>query len=273
MLEILTFAFFQRALVLLILMSIVAGIVGSLIVVKKISLMGGSISHGAFGGLGIAYFFGISPVAGAIVFSLVGAIVIGYVRRSYRYLLDSTLSLFWAGGIAIGLIFLALTPGYVADLYSYLFGNLLLNSNSDLVFAGAITVLVLVVFLMLRETLVITFFDEEFARTKKIPTNLVFTIFLVIAALSIVMLIQTIGVILTLAVLTIPPGLAWHFSDNLVEMILISLLINLITGVAGLFIAYWLDIATSPIIVVSQVLVFVVGISISKLNDIYKQKC
>lgn len=262
--EILEFEFFQRALVILVLASIVSGIVGSLIVIKKISMVSGSIAHGAFGGLGIAHYLGFNPLAGALIFSLGGSIFISFVSKVYKNFLDSILTIFWSGGMAIGIIFVFLTPGYATDLFSYLFGNILLTSWSDLYFFIAITLFVIVSFWLLRETLVATLFNDDFAKLKGVNTKFLFSYFLVMVAVTVVMLIKTMGIVLTLAILTIIPSVVVRLSNNVLEVIWISIVLNVITTILGLFASYYLDLPTAPVIVLVQVVVFVFALSMKR---------
>jgi zinc transport system permease protein len=254
--EILGYEFFQRAILILILASVVAGIVGSLVVIKRISMVSGSVAHGAFGGLGIAYYLGISPLFGALGFSLLGALMISYIYKLSKNFLDSTLSMFWAGGMAVGLIFIFLTPGYAGDLFSYLFGNILLSNPNDLMLLVPLALLTVFGYLSINETLLVTLFNEEFAKLKGIKVDVVFTLFMVLIAFTAVLLIKTMGVVLALAILTISPSTALRFSKSVNRMILIAVLLNLFTTIGGLFIAYYLDLPTSPVIILAQIAVF-----------------
>ncbi len=258
--EILQAAFFQRAIIILITASIVAGLIGSLIVIKKISMTSGSIAHGAFGGLGIAYYLGLSPTIGALLFSILGAILISFTTQIYKKFTESMLSIFWAGGMAIGLIFVFLTPGYTNDLFSYLFGNVLLNNTTDIYFIIPVTLLIMAVYLILKESLIVTLFNEDFAKLKGIKTTIVFTIFLVIVALTVVILIKTMGVVLALAILTISPTIALKYSKKVSQVILFSIILNILTSLVGLFLAYQLDLPTAPVIILTQIVTFVISL-------------
>ncbi|MBD3280829.1 metal ABC transporter permease [Candidatus Dojkabacteria bacterium] len=254
--EIFGYEFFQRAILILVLASIVSGIIGSLVVVKKISMASGSIAHGAFGGLGIAYYLNISPLLGALGFSLFGALIIGFVHKLSKKFLDSTLSMFWAGGMAVGLIFIFLTPGYAGDLFSYLFGNILLSRSSDLVLLLPLALITVLGYAFIKETLLATLFNEEFAKLKGVKVNVVFTLFMVLIAFTAVLLIKTMGVVLALAILTISPSTALRFAKNVDKMMMIAVILNLFTSIGGLFIAYYLNLLASPVIILVQIGVF-----------------
>jgi len=254
--DILNYTFFQNAILVLILTSIVSGIVGTLIVIKKISMMGGSIAHGAFGGLGIAYYFGIQPLLGALLFSSFGSLLISFVYRRYRNYLDTILTIFWAGGMAIGLIFVFLTPGYATDLFSYLFGNVLLINASDIFLLLLISFVVIISIITFYETLIIVLFNEEFAYLKGIRVDLVFTFFLLLIALSVVSLIKATGIILALAMLTISPAISVKYFKKVYQIMIFSILLNIFTSILGLFIAYFLGMPTAPTIIIIQIILF-----------------
>jgi zinc transport system permease protein len=258
--EILQAAFFQRAIIILITASIVSGIIGSLIVIKKISMTSGSIAHGAFGGLGIAYYFGQNPTIGALVFSLIGAVLISLTSKIYKRFTESILSIFWAGGMAIGLIFVFLTPGYTNDLFSYLFGNVLLNNSSDIILLLPLTIIIITIYLLLKESLIVTLFNEDFAKLKGIRVDIIFTIFLLMVALTVVMLIKTMGIVLTLAILTISPTISLKFSKKVSHVIIFSILLNIFTSLIGLVLAYAVDLPTAPVIILTQILTFIISL-------------
>ena len=166
--------------------------------------------------------------------------------------------MFWSGGMSIGLLFVFLTPGYANDLFSYLFGNVLLNSNQEVFLLSGVSVLIVGLYFLFKETLAATLFDEDFALVKGIAVKGVFTLFLVMTALTIVMLIKTVGIVLTLAILTIAPAIAVRYARTLWHVMLLAIGINLFTSLFGLFWAYILNIPTAPTIIILQVIVFVI---------------
>lgn len=257
--EIIQYEFFQKAIVALILVSIVSGIIGTLIVVKKISMVSGSIAHGAFGGLGIAYYLGFSPLFGAMTFSVIGALIISFISEKFRQYLDSILTIFWAGGMAIGLLFVFITPGYASDLFSYLFGNVLLIGNLDLFIVLGVSILVLISIAAFYKQIVATLFNEEFAKLKGINSKFIFGVFMVLIALAVVLLIKTVGIVLTLAMFTISPALAIKYVNSVDRIMILSATLNIITALSGLFIAYLLALPTAPVIIILQIIVFGIG--------------
>lgn len=264
MFEALSFQFFQNALIVAVLASIAAGVIGTYIVVKRMSLISGSIAHTAFGGLGISYYFYSNPLLGGVLFSLISAVSIGLFRKRARNRIDTLLSFLWATGMAIGLVFIFLTPGYATDLFTYLFGNILLVSKFDLYVILILDILILaVVYLMYNSFLAVTF-DEEYAQTRNMPVTLINVILFSLIALTIVATIRVVGIVLMIAILTIPAATAQMFHKTIGKIMLTSSLITLFASVFGLFISYSLNFATGPIIVLIISAIYLVGIIVSR---------
>lgn len=266
MLEALSFHFFKNALIVAILASIAAGVIGTYIVVKRMSLISGSIAHAAFGGLGISYFLNTNPLFGGVLFSLISAISIALFRRNAGNRLDTLLSFLWATGMAIGLVFIFLTPGYSTDLFTYLFGNILLVSKSDLYMILFLDIIILaVVYLMYNSFLAVTF-DEEHTETRNMPITLVNIILFILIALTIMATIRVVGIVLMIAILTIPAATAQLFHKTVTKIMITSSLITLIASISGLFISYYLNFATGPIIVLIISGIYLLGILFSKFK-------
>lgn len=247
--EILGYQFFQNALIVAVLASVAAGIIGTYIVIKRMSLITGSISHTAFGGLGISYFLGANPLIGAIIFSLLSAGGISFFRKKSEKRLDILLSFSWSTGMAIGLIFMFLTPGYATDLFTYLFGNILLVSGTDLLIMLALDALiVIIVFLMFNSFLSVTF-DEEYSEVRNTPVSLVYFILLSLIAFTIVMLIQVVGIVLVIAILTLPAATARLFGRTVKKIMIFSSIITLISMLGGLIFSYYVNLPAGPVIV------------------------
>jgi zinc transport system permease protein len=269
MLEALQYQFFQNALIIAILASLAAGIIGTYIVVKRMSLISGSIAHAAFGGLGISYFLNANPLIGGVIFSLVSAVSIAIFRKKAGNRLDTLLSFLWATGMAIGLVFIFLTPGYATDLFTYLFGNILLVSKIDLVMILVLDIVILAtVFLMYHSFLSVTF-DEEYSETRNMPVTLVNIILFGLIALTIVATIRVVGVVLMIAILTIPAATAQLFHRTVKKIMITSSIITLFATITGLYLSYYLDFATGPIIVLIISFIYITSIFLSKLNVHY----
>jgi len=269
MLEVIQYQFFQNALMISVLASLAAGIIGTYIVVKRMSLISGSMAHTAFGGLGISYFLNANPLIGGIIFSLLSAVIIALFRKKVRNRLDSLLSFLWATGMAIGLVFIFLTPGYATDLFTYLFGNILLVSKLDLIIILVLDVVILAtVFLMFNSFLSVTF-DEEYSETRNTSVTLVNMIMFGLIALTIVATIKVVGIVLMIAMLTIPAATAQLFHKTVKKIMITSSVITLFAAISGLCISYYIDFVTGPIIVLIISSIYVISIFVSKLRVPY----
>lgn len=200
----LSYVFMQHAFLVAVLASIVCGIMGSYIVVRQMTAVSGGISHATFGGVGLGYLLGISPLAGAAGFAVAAALVIGCLKEYAHQKIDTLIDAVWAVGMALGVLFMALTPGYVPDIESYLFGDILLVTTADLIVAGFLTAVIVGVVVLLYYPLMAVTFDEEYATVMNLPVKALNLVLLIQIALVVVMLIQVVGIILMIALLTLP---------------------------------------------------------------------
>ena len=253
--EALSYPFFQRALIAGLLASIACGVMGSLVVVRKISSIAGGLSHAAFGGVGLGYLFGFHPMIGALGFGILSAAGLGVAELRMRQGLDTLISMVWAIGMALGIVFVSLAPGQAPDLLGFLFGNILLVSPGYVLLVGALDVLVVfVVFVLFRQLRAICF-DEEFSWVVGVPVAPLFLLLLVLVALTVVTLIRVVGVILVIALLTIPAAIARQWTDHLFRMMLLSTAVGAVSIASGLFLTYalssryGLDLPTGPAII------------------------
>ncbi|MBU1177977.1 metal ABC transporter permease [Patescibacteria group bacterium] len=266
MLEILSYNFFQNALLIGLLASIAAGIVGSLIVLKKISFISGAVAHASFGGLGIAYFFGFNPILGATIFSVLSALGIGIVSKKSKSNEDALIGAMWAVGMSVGLIFVFLTPGYISDLFSYLFGNILLTTTGDIWLVATLDVIVLVSIVVFFRRFLAIIFDEEFCQVTNVKVLPIYLFLLSLIALTVVVLIKVVGIILVIALLTLPAATAQLLSKSLKGIIIWSVIISGFSTVAGLFLSYYLNWPTGPVIILLAALVYLAALIGHKLR-------
>ena len=265
--DILTYPFFMNALLISLLGSLAAGIVGTYIVVKRISYISGSIAHTAFGGLGIAYFAGINPLLGATGFSILSAILISVARAKERKRFDILLSAMWSVGMAIGLLFIFMTEGYASDLFTYLFGNILLTSTTDVWLVTALCAVLLTITILFFNSFRAVLFDEEFCITRNLPVFWTYlTLFLAIA-LSIVMLIRVVGIILCIALLTLPPATALLFNKTIRGTMIWAVIFSMIATVTGLFIGYAIDFPPGTIIILISAALYIALLGIIRFRD------
>jgi zinc transport system permease protein len=239
-------AFLQTALAAGLLASLGCGVMGTFVVVKRIAFLAGGIAHSVLGGMGAALFFGFDPLLGALGAAVLSALLIGWIRLAARTQEDTLIGALWAVGMAVGILFIAKTPGYTTDLMSYLFGNILLVPVRDLWFMAALDVLLLVVVVLFYRQLLAVSFDEEFARLRGVPVTFFYLLLLVLVALTVVILIQVVGLILVIALLTLPAAIAGHYVGTMGRtMVLATLLGGLFTS-AGLALSYAPDLPAGP---------------------------
>jgi zinc transport system permease protein len=224
-----------------ILASVACGIVGTYVVVKRIVFISGGIAHASFGGIGLGYFFGIDPVLGALVFSPIAAVIMGIVSRRTKLPEDTAIGILWAIGMAIGILFVYLTPGFAPDLMSYLFGDILFVSSREMILMLILDIVIaLVTFLLYKELLAICF-DEEFSTASGLPAERLYLALLCLVALTVVVLIRVVGIIMVIALLTIPAAMARQFTHNFKKMMLLSVFFGIVFTQCGLWLSYLLD--------------------------------
>jgi zinc transport system permease protein len=258
MLEALQYDFMKNALAAGVLAAVACGIVGVYVVVKRIVFISGGIAHASFGGVGLGFLLGINPVLGALFFTLASALGIGTLSRRTSLPEDTVIGIFWAVGMALGIIFIGLSPGYAVDLFSYLFGNILFVPTSDLVLMLVLdAVIALVVFLLYKEFMAVSF-DEDFGIVVGVPVERLYLILLCLIALTVVVLIRVVGVILVIAMLTIPAAVAKQFTYNLKKMMFLSALLGIIFVLCGLWLSYELDLASGATIVIVSGVFFLI---------------
>ena len=249
MMDILQYEFMQRAFIAALLVSVACGIVGTYVVIKRIVSLSGAISHAAFGGIGLGYFLGLNPILAAIPFSIVSAIGIGAIHEKVKISEDTAIGIIWSVGMAIGILFINLTPGYAPDLFSYLFGSILTVSNSDIIIMIILDILIIgIVYLFQREFLSIAF-DEEYSKVLGIPSELIYILLLSLVALSVVVLIKVVGVILVIALLTIPAAITKQYTSNLKRLMFMSTVVGMVFTSLGLLLSYIFNLSSGATIV------------------------
>ena len=259
MLELLHYDFFIHALIAALLAAISCGIIGTYIVARRMVFIGGGITHASFGGIGIAYFLGLNPILGAAVFAVLSAFGINYFTQKGNIRQDSSIAIWWSLGMAIGIIFIALTPGYAPNLMSFLFGSILTVTNSDLVFMGTISLLIALLFILFFRLVVMIAFDEEFARARNLPVNLFNYLLMALSALAIVASIRISGVILVLSLLTLPQATANLFTKQFKSIMLTSILIGFVGMFSGLILSYYTDMPSGATIILVLTAFFGLG--------------
>lgn len=247
--DILTYDFMQRAIIACVLSGISCGIVGSYIVARRMVFLSGGITHASFGGLGIALYLGINPTLGALLFAVLSAIGIEFSSRKIKMREDSAIGIMWSLGMALGALFMSLRPGYASDLTSYLFGNILLVDQSDVVMLGVLSALLVVgAITMLRRIMYITF-DEDYARSQGMATQRIAYTMAIIVSLAIVLSIKVMGIILLISLMTIPTVVANAITKDYRKIALISAIIGVAGNIAGFVVSYNFNLPTGSCII------------------------
>ena len=257
--ELFGYRFFINAVLAAILASISCGIIGSYIVSKRIVFISGGITHASFGGIGIGYYLGFSPILGAMFFGILSALGIEYMSKKTEVREDSVIAILWSLGMAVGIIFVFLTPGYSANLMSFLFGNILTVTHLNLLLLLGLVIVLITVFTLLFKTILFVAFDEEYARAIKLPVETINYVLIVLVALTIVLNIRVAGIILVLSLLTIPQTIAGVFTNNFKKIILISIAAGMLGSFSGLMVSYYFNIPSGAAIIFLLVIFFVVA--------------
>ena len=257
MTDIFQYNFFSNALLAALFASISCGYIGTYIVTRRIVFISGGISHASFGGIGLAYFLGINPLIGAGVFSLFAAFGIEALSTKAELRMDSLIGMMWSLGMATGIIFIFLTPGYASNLMTYLFGNILTVSVSDLYIMALVCLVIAAVFFLLFRAILYTSFDPEYASTLGIPVTLINYLLIGLVALTIIINIRVVGIILVIALLTIPQATASLFSKSFKSIIILAILFGILSSVGGLILSYFLNIPSGATIIFLSIMIFV----------------
>jgi zinc transport system permease protein len=247
--------------------SITAGIAGTYIVSRRMVFLSGGITHASFGGIGIGYFAGISPVVGAAVFGILSALGIEYLSVRQKLREDSAIGILWALGMAIGIIFIYLTPGYTPNLMSYLFGSILTVTNSDIIALAILSAVLIVYFGVFYRTILYISFDEGYARTYSSYVNVFKYITTSLMAITIVLNIRMAGVVLVISLLTIPPNIAMLFTRKYQSIVIWSVITGFAGTTAGYFISYYAGIPVGATIIFTLVVMWVIIKGIHSLSD------
>jgi zinc transport system permease protein len=261
-LELLNYSFFKHALIASLLASIICGIIGTIVIEKRLVLMGGGIAHASFGGIGLGYLLGFEPIIGALFFAVGSGFFLNKVQEGHNSKKDAIMGMFWATGMALGILFISFTPGYPPDMTSYLFGDILTVSKGYLNIMAGLTVVLIMVIIPFMSYWKSYLLDPEFFQVigynKKFFDNILITL----VSLSIVILIKVVGIILVISLLTVPPTIAKLHSQNISGIMLLSSLIGLFLCITGLLSSYMFNIPSGATIIILSAIVLVINLVI-----------
>lgn len=248
-----------------ILLSVASAIIGTYIVSRRLVSISGGVTHACFGGLGLGYFLGISPVLMAAVFAVGSSLGVQWMARRQKVREDSAIAVIWALGMAVGTLFIFLTPGYVPELNAFLFGNILTISRADLIMFALFTLLVMAIMVTFYHPIVICTFDPDFARVRGLHVGLVSTMMTVLVAVCIVLTIRLVGVMLLMSMFSLPQMTAELFQRRFSGIMILSILISLFSSLTGLFLSTVIDVPCSALIVIVMVALYIPARIISSI--------
>lgn len=256
MVDILQYAFFQKALLGALLASVVYGFIGTYVVTRRLVFISGGITHASFGGVGLGVFLGISPILSAFVFAVLSALGVQWFSSQRGTRSDSAIALFWTLGMSLGIIFCFLTPSFIPDMSSFLFGSILTVSVSDLYVLGGVTLIVLLTFFLLYRLIVSVSFDAVFARSRYLPVGFVEYLMMTLVAMTVVATLRIVGVMMSISMLTIPQMTANLLTHDLKKMIMWSVLLGLADSVVGLCLSYYINVPSGATIIFVSIMVY-----------------
>ncbi len=254
--DILNYTFFQNALWAILLISVTSAIIGTYIVARRMLFITGGITHASFGGLGVGYYLGFSPTLSALFFAILSALGVEWISRGKSVREDSAIAVVWALGMAVGIIFIFMTPGYTPGLTEFLFGNILTITHTDLLAFAAFASLLVLYTVFRYKYIVYTAFDPDFASTRRIKTRLINYIMTFFIATAVVLTIRLVGIMLLISILSLPQMIAEIFCHRFRSIIWLSGLINLLGGIGGLLLSFWLDVPAGATIVFTLIVAY-----------------
>ena len=257
--DILHYAFFQNALLGAFFTAIACGIVGTYIVARRLVFISGGVTHASFGGLGLGFYLGLDPFWAALAFAVLSAFGIEWVGRSGRVREDSAIAAFWSLGMALGAIFIVLTPGYAPNLSAYLFGNILTISRTDILLTATFAAVLSLFFALLYRPIVYSAFDRDFALTQGLPVRRIEAAMTLFTAITIVLSIRLVGIMLLMSLLTVPQMTVNLFTSNFLRILFGSIALGFAACVCGLWLSFVLQVPSGAFIIVVLIVVFLLA--------------
>jgi zinc transport system permease protein len=265
--------FMRNAVLAGLLASLACGVVGSYVVVRRIVFISGGIAHAVLGGMGIAYYYGFHPLNGALVAALVAAVIIGIASLRVSQREDTVIGAIWVLGMAIGILFISRTPGYNVDLMSYLFGNILMVLPRDLYLTAVLDTAILVLVAMFHKQFLAVCFDQDYARLQGIRVDFFYLLLLCLVAVTVVVLIPVVGIILVIALLTLPAAIAGQYVQGLIGMMIAATGLSAVLTTAGLAVSYHADLPGGATIILLCGGVYLISTLVRKMKRRAKDEC
>ncbi|SPF34554.1 conserved membrane hypothetical protein [Syntrophobacter sp. SbD1] len=259
--------FMRNALFAGLLAGVACGIIGTLVVANRIVFISGGIAHAAYGGIGLAVFFRIPPLTGAVGFALATSMIMSAVTLRNKQRADTVVGVLWALGMALGIIMIDLTPGYNVDLMSYLFGSILAVPRADILMIALVDVGVLIIVGALYNSFLAMSFDEEFAMAMGVRVGVLYYILLGMIALTVITLIRIVGLVLVIALLTIPPFIAEKFCRSLKAMMVTSVFLNALFSLIGLWLSYKFNLTSGATIIMVAAAFFFASVAYERVRN------
>jgi zinc transport system permease protein len=267
-LDALQFEFMRNALIAGILVSVACGIIGTYVVINRVVVISGGIAHAAYGGIGLGYFFSFDPVLGAIIFSLVSALIMALVERKTKQRADTIIGVMWAIGMAIGVILIDFTGGYKAELESYLFGSILTVPQQQIMIMLILVLMIGVIVNLLYKELLAISFDPVYAITRNLPVDGLYLLLISMIALTVVMVMQIVGLIMVIALLTIPSAIAGQFVQDIKQMMILASFLGIIFTITGLSLSYSFNLTSGATIILVAGIAYLVTLGIQYLREV-----
>lgn len=253
--ELIEYEFFQNALIGVVLISVACAVIGMYVVTRRMTFIAGGITHTCFGGLGLGYFMGWNPLATAAAFAIAGGLSVDAISR-WKVRQDSAIAVVWALGMALGILFVFLTPGYVPELNAFLFGNVLSITHTDLWIFAVFASMAIAVYSIFRRVIIAVSFDEDFAKTRYLPVRFINMLMIIMVSVCIVLTIKMIGVMLLMSLISLPQLVAESLTKCYSRMMVISSVVSLVGCIGGLWLSVLIDVPASAIIVLLLALFF-----------------
>ena len=260
--DILKYTFLQNSMLAALFASVACGIIGVIIIEKKLVMMSGGISHASFGGIGLGYLLGVEPLATGLIFSVATSLLIVEIKKRGKAAADTLIGMFWSVGMALGIIFIAIKPGYPPDMTSYLFGDILTVGKMDLALTVVLDILVVFSIVLFFQYWKAYLFDEEFLQVLSVNIDFFEKYIFILIAISVIVLIKVVGIILLISMLTVPPSIGKMYTNNLAKLFILSIFISLGLFIGGIVFSYYLNIPSGASIIIISALSYIANLKL-----------